>query len=339
MSSSSSTTAAAMATATSGKLDVLKFSQSNHDVFLPHGRATTAATTSSSLQEALARTTHLGIGAHQDDLEFMALAGILECFDDSSSLSNNNDNKKLYFGGITCTDGAGSARGGSRGSSTTEQQPYGQTTDDEMKQIRILEQRKAAMIGNYSCMVQLGHPSRHAKQADQRQKSLVADLKQILQAIPPGAIIYTHNPFDKHATHVGVFLATLQAIRELPVEQRPQQLIGCEVWRGLDWLSDHDAHKLAHNVSARPNLAAALNGVFDSQISGGKRYDAAVEGRRRANATFLDSHATDGATHVQYGVDLTDLVVNPQMSVQEFCRARLQRFQQDVLDQLESLEG
>jgi len=29
---------------------------------------------------ALRRCTHLGIGAHQDDLEFMASHGIVECF-------------------------------------------------------------------------------------------------------------------------------------------------------------------------------------------------------------------------------------------------------------------
>ena len=29
---------------------------------------------------ALARTTHMGISAHQDDLEIMAIDGILQCF-------------------------------------------------------------------------------------------------------------------------------------------------------------------------------------------------------------------------------------------------------------------
>ena len=36
---------------------------------------------------------------------------------------------------------------------------------------------------------------------------------------------------------------------------------------------------------------AALIGVFDSQIAGGKRHDLAVLGRRRANATYNASHA------------------------------------------------
>ena len=33
-----------------------------------------------TVAEALARTTHLAVGAHQDDIEFMALHGILQCF-------------------------------------------------------------------------------------------------------------------------------------------------------------------------------------------------------------------------------------------------------------------
>ena len=34
----------------------------------------------SPVDVALSRTTHLSIGAHQDDLEIMAFHGILECF-------------------------------------------------------------------------------------------------------------------------------------------------------------------------------------------------------------------------------------------------------------------
>jgi len=38
------------------------------------------------------------------------------------------------------------------------------------------------------------------------------------------------------------------------------------------------------------NLQFALLGVFESQIAGGKRYDLALMGRRRANATYFESH-------------------------------------------------
>ena len=45
----------------------MNLSQPNQDLFFPDQL---------SDDEALSRTTHLGIGAHQDDLEFMALHGI-----------------------------------------------------------------------------------------------------------------------------------------------------------------------------------------------------------------------------------------------------------------------
>jgi hypothetical protein len=51
-------------------------------------------------------------------------------------------------------------------------------------------------------------------------------------------VVYTHNPADKHDTHIGVVIAALQAMRELPREQRPKKVIGCEVWRNLDWMND-----------------------------------------------------------------------------------------------------
>ena len=69
---------------------------------------------------------------------------------------------------------------------------------------------------------------------------------------------------------------------------------GCEVWRDLDWLLDRE--KVVHDVAGQEGLAAQVGGVFDSQIAGGKRYDLAVMGRRRANATFLESHGVDAAT-------------------------------------------
>lgn len=251
---------------------------------LKHPQATLFIPDSKEEGRALARTTHLGIGAHQDDLEFMALHGILECF----------QRRDKWFGGITCTDGAGSLRSG----------PYAGYTDEQMKAVRVTEQNTAALTGQYSFMAQLAHPSVVAKQAGQRA-GMVDDLEALFLESQP-EIVYTHNPFDKHATHIGVLLAVLQAMQRLPEAQRPQRLFGCEVWRGLDWLPDN--LKVAHNLDAHPNLAVALNGVFDSQITGGKRYDLGVEGRRLANATFFDSHSVDDSRRIAYAVDLTELM-------------------------------
>jgi len=269
--------------------------QTTH-VFVPDGKPTA---------EACRRITHLGIGAHQDDLEFMAFHGILECF--------ASDTK--WFGGVTCTNGAGSSRTGA----------YAKFTDAQMMDVRRAEQNNAAIVGQYGVMIQLDFPSSAVKSVT--DPALKNDLKEILAATQP-EVVYTHNPADKHDTHIGVVIAALQAMRELPRDQRPKKIIGCEVWRNLDWLSD--AEKVVMDVSGRDNLAAALNGVFDSQIAGGKRYDLATLGRRAANATFFESHASDHANQLIFGMDLTPVVADESKDILEFVCGHIERFNADV---------
>ena len=274
----------------------MKLHQSTAQIFVPDAKP---------LAEALPRITHLGIGAHQDDLEFMAFHGILECFASETK----------WFGGVTCTNGAGSSRTG----------VYEKFTDAQMMAVRRTEQNNAAIVGQYGVMFQLDYPSGAIKSAT--DPSLKEDLKEILAATRP-EVVYTHNPADKHDTHIGVVIAALSAMRELPREQRPKKVIGCEVWRNLDWLND--AEKILMDVSGRDNLAAALNGVFDSQIAGGKRYDLATLGRRAANATFFDSHATDKSNQLIFGMDLTPVVVDETKDIVEFVCGFIDRFNADV---------
>jgi hypothetical protein len=117
-------------------------------------------------------------------------------------------------------------------------------------------------------------------------------------------------------------------VRALPEEDHPKKVLGCEVWRGLDWMNDSE--KVALDVSGHENLAMALNGIFDSQIAGGKRYDIATLGRRRANATFFESHATDEADQLSFAMDLTPLVADPSIDPIAFTTDVIRRFSEDV---------
>ncbi len=272
----------------------------NADIFVPDGAA---------LEDALKRTTHLGVGAHQDDLEFMASHGVLACFCQADKA----------FCGVTCTDGAGSSRAG----------VYAAYTDEQMKRVRRQEQRTAAMVGRYGAMLQLDFASKEVKAMD--NAAVVNDLHEILKATRPQTV-YTHAPSDKHDTHVGVMRALIAALRRLPLAERPEHVYGCEIWRDLDWLPDD--RKVVLDVSDRANISAALSGVFDSQISGGKRYDEAVLGRRKAHATFFESHAVDAATMLTFAMDLSPLIKDDTLSIAAYTASLIEELKADVVKRI-----
>jgi LmbE family N-acetylglucosaminyl deacetylase len=274
----------------------MKFRLDTAQIFVPDGL---------SPEAALARTTHMGISAHQDDLEIMAMDGILKCF----------QREDRWFTGVVVTNGAGSPRA----------DLYAQHTDDQMQLVRLKEQKKAAMVGEYAAQVFLDYSSAAVK--DAANKHPVEDLALVIRAARPD-VVYTHNLADKHPTHVGVAVKVIAAIRSLPEADRPHHLYGCEVWRDLDWLIDED--KTAFDLSAQENLQFALLGVFDSQISGGKRYDLATMGRRRAHATYHASHDTDVTTGLSFAMDLTPLIQDPTKDVLAYVQEFIDRFTQDV---------
>jgi hypothetical protein len=92
-----------------------------------------------------------------------------------------------------------------------------------------------------------------------------------------------------------------------------------------------DEDKVTFDVTAHENLQAALLGVFDSQVCGGKRYDLATMGRRRANATYFSSHGVDVATGMIYAMDLTPLVADETKSISTYVQRLADRFVQDVM--------
>jgi len=257
----------------------------------------------------LGQTTHLGIGAHQDDLEMLAIHGILAGY----------EHHDKSFTGVTVTDGRGSPRTGE----------FADFSDEEMWQVRLGEQRHAADIGRYNAQFQLNYTSAQVKYP--RRDNVIGDLMSIIQACQPG-IIYTHNLADKHDTHVAVALSVIEALRQLGQTAQGITFYGCEIWRGLDWLPDD--RKVALDVSSHPDLQEALLLAFPSQVAGGKRYYRAGIGRRRANATFYQSHQTDQAELMVYAMDLRPLISDPELDISDFMDGFLQDLSNDVSSRL-----
>ena len=262
------------------------------------------------VEQALARTTHMCVAAHQDDIEIMAAGPILDCFQQN----------ELWFTGVILTDGRGSPR----------DDLYKNYTDEEMRLVRFKEQKKAAVVGEYAAQVLLDFPSKIIKDASRPEP--IADIAGLLKMTRP-KFVYTHNLADKHDTHVAVSRRLIAAIRSLPPKERPEKLYGCEVWRDLDWMVDED--KTTFDLTKHESLQNALLGVFDSQICGGKRYDLASMGRRRANATYFTSHGVDLTMGLSYGMDLTPLINDTNDNVNDYVQKIIQRFADDVNDRLD----
>jgi len=281
----------------------MKFTSDTAELFIPDGMAEA---------EALARTTHMTVVAHQDDIEIMAGAPIIECF-------QRNDK---WFAGVVVTNGSGSPR----------DDVYKDYTDEEMRVVRRKEQKKAAYVGEFSAQALLDFPSSAIK--DKTNKGPVNDLVALLKAAKPD-VVCTHNLADKHDTHVGVAVKLIEAIRQLPAAERPKKLYGGEVWRDLDWMVDED--KVPFDCTGHENLQAALLGVFDSQIAGGKRYDLATMGRRKAHATYFASHGTDVTTGLNYAMDLTPLIEDDSMDINAFVQNLIKRFADEIDGRLKKL--
>lgn len=283
----------------------MKLTLNTAELYIPDGTGESAA---------LARTTHLAIGAHQDDLEIMACDGIVQCYQQADK----------WFTGVTITNGGGTPRSGI----------YGDYSDEDMIVVRNKEQKKSAYVGEFAAQFLLDFPSSRVK--DAADQGPVDDLAAIIEACRP-EVVYTHNLADKHDTHIGVTLKTIAALRKVSPEALPKKFYGCEVWRDLDWMVDSD--KIALDASTRENLQMALVGIFDSQIAGGKRYDLATMGRRRAHATYHQSHGVDETTGIIFAMDLTPLVEDPDLDPLALVQGYLNHFLGDVTARVKKFQG
>lgn len=282
----------------------MNFSQADAEIYAPGG---------ADGLKALASTTHLGIGAHADDLEIMAYPGICAC----------RGKTQLRFSGVIATDGAGAPRSG----------PFAGVPGPELVKIRREEQKAAADLGRYAAVVQLGHPSSEVRGTG--RIPLVEDLVQILQMARP-KVLYLHNPADRHETHLAVLQASLTAVRELAPADQPGEIYGCEVWGDLDWVPA--GHVLRLPCPAPADFGPSLLRVFRSQTES-KRYDLAAAGRRRAQATFGDAYTPDMAEEVVLALDLKPFLKNPQLSLADFVSNLTGEFRKQTLERIRRIEA
>lgn len=258
--------------------------QPGSEVYAPHSPLTPSY---------LQKTSHLGIGAHPDDIEILAGHGIIPAY----------EHPEYFFTGVTVTNGQGALRSGI----------YAEMNNRDFCKLRWEEQMTAAKLGQYLAQFMLNYSSEAVKSHQSQQ--LIVDLQTIINATRP-SVIYTHNLADLHDTHVAVAICVIEALRKCAPTLQDITLYGCEIWRGLDWLSPDI--RCALDVSKYRDLQRNLIRIFHSQIESGKRYDHAVEGRQAANATFQNPYMPDEATHISCAMNMTPLVYHPEIDLAEY---------------------
>jgi LmbE family N-acetylglucosaminyl deacetylase len=281
----------------------MKLLNTDSEIYIPDGTL---------LPDALRRTTHMCVAAHQDDIEIMAFDGIADCYGE----------KDKWFFGAAVTNGTGSVKTGK----------YAGYGDHDFKMVRYVEQKKAADTGRYGALALLDYTSAESK--DPANTALAGELAVLIKEAGP-EILYTHNLADKHMTHVSVAIRTIQAVRSLPKSERPGKLYGCEVWRSLDWMLDKD--KVVFDVDRYTDLAWALLHIFESQISGAKKYDEAAMARRLSNSTFYDSRETDSSKALSYAMDLTPLILDDSLDMAIYVKSFIDRLADEVTGNINKL--
>lgn len=168
----------------------MKLHNPTAEIFVPDGV---------SLEIALSRITHVGIGAHPDDVELIGLQGIGIC----------REQRTRGFAAIVATDGGAARR---------------------------REQEQAARLGDYGLLIQLGYDSAWVRGSG--RLNLEEDLVEIARHLRPKTL-YTHSLLDRHDTHLAVAVAAIRASQRSGWSQTLERAYGVEVWGSLDWLPEN----------------------------------------------------------------------------------------------------
>ncbi len=266
------------------------------------------------LPKALSRSQVIAVGAHPDDLEFMCLSAI--------ERARQGTEEEGFFG-LIVSNGLGSPRGDGL-------QDY---SDEQFTELRRQEQREAAKLSGFCGVLQLNYPSSKVK--DSSDDQLRTELKLIWMASPVRSV-FTHSPFDRHATHRATCMHVLSTLKTLPKTRRPRLVIGCEVWRSLDWVPEK--YKRFLPVKSTEPQMRSLFSIYQSQISGAKNYVDAVIGRKRCNATFREAHSRDAYEFCEVGIDLTS-IVSGKTSLQGYAEKVLSDFRTEIRREIKADTG
>ena len=154
-------------------------------------------------EKALRRTTHMAIGAHQDDIEIMAYDGILKCLWPKRPLVFCRDCNKWRKEAAVMANISIQAI-------------------PKCRQFEPKNKKKRQIMVNMVALFFLNYSSSDIK--NPKNRNFIEDIKQLIIMAKP-EVIYTHNLADKHDTHVSTAVKVIQALRELDKSLLPEKNI------------------------------------------------------------------------------------------------------------------
>ena len=268
---------------------------------------TAAWTAADTVDDCLRDCTDLAVLAHPDDLEISLPFLISDC--------HRDPDRRLCL--VLLSDGRGSPRGAD----------WRHLSDAEFIDTRSREQTAAAKQGRFS-FLQLRYRS-----DDVRDLSIDAptrDLVTVFESCERLAHVYTHALTEHHSTHRGVAVRTTEALRALPVEQRPIRFEGGHCWGAA---IEAVPARLLKSHSLTADDIELVKGVLlkhESQLAV-KDYCAALEGRLRTNAVLQSSpYEEDADEFVCVVMDMIDLLHGDSLEPFDWIQILLDEFVQSL---------
>jgi glucosamine-6-phosphate deaminase len=258
-----------------------------------------------ALQAALAKTTHVGVGAHQDDIEIMA----------GPMLLKNKD----HWMNIIVTDGAAS-KSILNGMAT-------ELTPKQLTDMRQREQREAARETG-TPVIQLKYPSAavNGHMGEGKRQEAAFALGTLFSAMPKTEEVFGHNPIDKHATHLAVLAVQTAALRAAQ-HKNLKNVYAMEVWGGLTGIPEAQLSMFV--VEDGRDLAAinTLIGKYQSQIQGqGRDYAATTTARMVGHGGYVSNpHLNNPPEGMVIGLNITDFTKGESNDMGALAKELLER--------------
>ena len=247
-----------------------------------------------SLKSAL-KSENIGVFAHPDDAEISSGLPMLGA--------------KNGWLTVIVTDGAMSV----------SHADLGEHSVKELVDIRWKEQCDAAVISKTPA-IHLSYPSAavNGVMGLAKQAEVVSVLASWVNTMPNIKSIYTHNPIDKHPTHLGILNVLAGALYSERFNPKIEEIYGMKVWGGVDALPEKQFklfsttdQEIIDKIEAMVKCYKSQNRILDRLLARGT-----VGGMIEKSVYATNPYDNKSPLGSLLGIDITELIKH-RMTVEE----------------------